>query len=45
MHPNFGLQNSGEKFLFMICTDFLEFVVAKFNLNLALVQLLSVCTN
>ena len=37
MHPNFGLQNSGEKkFLCIICTDFLEFVEAKLNLSLVI---------
>ena len=42
--PKFEVQNSlKETHIYIICTDFLEFVAAKFNLNLAFVQFLSVC--
>ena len=37
--PNIGLQNVGKKFLCIIQADFLEFVSAKFNLKLTVVQL------
>ena len=35
---NFGIWNSGKNILCILCTDFLEFVAAKFNLELAFVQ-------
>ena len=36
--PNFGVWNSGKKFLYIIQTDDLEFIVAKYNINLECVQ-------
>ena len=30
-YPNFGLRNSGKKFICIMCTDFLDFVATKSN--------------
>ena len=40
--PNFELRNTAKEFSWRLFTNFIKFITAKFNLNLAFVQILSI---